>query len=279
MKVLVPGSRGLLGTTLTAVLQSQRHEVIIFEGDISDEQNVKEQVRHTSPDAIVNASAIADVKVCEEEPEKARAVNALGQKYLVEMAQELSIPIIYISTVSVFNGEGNYKEDDIPNPQNVYNKTKREGELHTLAYQKGIVARVNIIGIHRNGSRGKAFLEWMIDTIKANKDLTLYTDSRINPLSNITLSDLILKLLERPPEYQIIHLGSKDVISKADIGEMVLSYFPEYAGEVTRTPQSTQSTQPREMWLNVERAAKLFGPLPSVSEEVQKILLNKNVAS
>ena len=92
MKVLVPGSRGLLGTTLTAVLQSQRHEVIIFEGDISDEQNVKEQVRHTSPDAIVNASAIADVKVCEEEPEKARAVNALGQKYLVEMAQELSIP-------------------------------------------------------------------------------------------------------------------------------------------------------------------------------------------
>lgn len=272
MKLLIIGSRGLLGTELMARASERGHEAIAFEGNVSDKQNVTEQMRRIAPDAIVNASAIADVKVCEENPEKARAVNALGEKYLVEGAKELSIPIIYISTVSVFSGEGNYSEEDEPNPQNIYNKTKREGELNTLTYERGFVVRINMLGIHRNGSRGKAFLEWMIDTIKDNKDLTLYTDSRINPLSNITIADLLIQLLEKPIPYQIIHLGSRDVVSKADIGEMVLSYFPEYIGTVTKIIQPAESTQPKEMWLNTNRAAEFLGELPSVSHEVEKII-------
>ena len=47
-----------------------------------------------------------------------------------------------------------------------------------------MVLRLNLIGIHPDGSRGKNFLEWLLDDIHANKDLTLFADVCINPLSN-----------------------------------------------------------------------------------------------
>lgn len=272
MRILIAGAYGLLGSELMKQALTHGHEAIALEGDITQEEQVREQIRHAHPDAIINAAALSIVKMGEQEPERAHQVNGLGARYLAEGAKELSIPVIYISTVSVFSGEGNYREEDTPDLGNVYNKTKREGEVFTLEYEKGIVARINMLGIHQNGSRGRAFLEWMTDTIKSNKDLTLYTDSRINPLSNMTLAGMLLQLVEKPPAFSVIHLGSRDVVSKADIGEMVLSYFPEYTGTVTRTPQPIESTQPKEMWLNTERAIEIFGTLPSVAEEVTKIM-------
>lgn len=272
MKVLVTGTNGLLGSEVVLALKERGHKCISLVGDISDASLVAEQLREQKPDAVVHTAAMTDVKKCEAEPERAHAVNALGTKYLVEAAKALDVPIIYISTVSVFSGNGNFKEEEEPNPLNVYNKTKREGEEYVLKYEKGLVARINIIGIPQSGSRGRSLVEWLVDSAQENKDMTLYTNARINPLSSITLAGYLVKLLENPPSYNIIHLGSSDIVSKADIGDMVLAHFSEYTGTVRESEQPASSTQPTEMWLNVERATEFFGRLPSVSEEAEKII-------
>ena len=51
-----------------------------------------------------------------------------------------------------------------------------------------MVLRLNLIGIHPDGSRGQNFLEWLLDGFRANKDMTLFADACINPLSNWTIA-------------------------------------------------------------------------------------------
>ena len=80
--------------------------------------------------------------------------------------------------------------------------------------------RLNLIGIHPDGSRGKNFFEWLLDGIRADKDMTMFADACINPLSNWTIAALIAKILARDRSGKILHIGSRDVKSKAAIGEL-----------------------------------------------------------
>src|SRR3989338_4261843 len=101
---------------------------------------------------------------------------------------------------------------------NFYNHTKYEGEKAVLEYEKALVLRINLIGVHPNGSRGQNFFEWLLDSAKANKDITLFSDVMINPLSNWTIAEFIEKIINTNPKGKILHIASSNVLSKADIG-------------------------------------------------------------
>jgi dTDP-4-dehydrorhamnose reductase len=123
--------------------------------------------------------------------------------------------------VSVFLGDvGGYNETDKPDPRSYYDICKYRGEQAVGEYSGGMVLRLNLVGIHPNGSRGKNFLEWLYDSIKESKDMTLFYDSVINPLSNWSLAGLIRKIMEEKIDFKILHLGSRDTLSKADIGKI-----------------------------------------------------------
>jgi dTDP-4-dehydrorhamnose reductase len=175
----------------------------------------------------------------------------------------------------VFRGDhGDNREEETPEPINAYNQSKREGERHTLDYERGVVLRLNLIGIHPDGPRGKNFLEWLLDGFRANRDMTLFADACINPLSNWTIAALIAKILARDRSGKILHIGSRDVKSKAAIGELVRARFPGYRGTVQ--PGSVDAIadgvfRPKQMWLNTDKAAALLGPMPAVAQELDTI--------
>jgi dTDP-4-dehydrorhamnose reductase len=272
MKVLVTGARGLLGSAVMETLAETGHEATALRSDLCDAEAVLGEIAKVHPDVIVHAAALTSVAACEADPPRAQAVNAEGTKLMVEGASGVGARLIYISTVSVLNSpEGNGKEEDEPHPQNVYNRTKREGELAVLAYGEGMVLRINVMGVPVGGSRGKSFLEWLTDSLVADTDVSLYTDERVNPLSNWTLARYIGELIETPIPERILHLGSKDVLSKADIGRRVASRYPAYRGTLTDVAKGDggQSLgQPHEMWLNVERAERYLGPMPTLDGEL-----------
>jgi dTDP-4-dehydrorhamnose reductase len=215
------------------------------------------------------------VAACERQPQEAFAVNGGGTKNVVEAARAVGARILYISTASVFGGNrGNYREEDAPEPTNAYNQSKRAGELHALDYERGVVLRLNLIGIHPDGSRGQNFFEWLLDGFRANKDMTLFADACINPLSNWTIAALIAKILTRDRLGKILHIGSRDVKSKAAIGELTRARFPDYRGAMQ--PGSVDAIadgvfRPKQMWLNTDKAAALLGPMPTVAQELDTI--------
>jgi len=273
--VVVSGARGLLGATLMRVLPEAGFRAVPLTGDIRDAAGVAKEIAQAAPAHVVHAAAMTDVAACERHPQEAFAVNGEGTKHVVEAARAAGARILYISTASVFRGDhGDDREEDTPEPINAYNQSKREGERHTLDYDGGIVLRLNLIGIHPDGSRGKNFLEWLLDDFRANKDMTLFADVCINPLSNWTISALIAKILARDRLGRILHIGSRDVKSKAAIGELVRARFPGYRG--TMQPGSIDTIadgvfRPKQMWLNTDKAAALLGPMPAVAQELDTI--------
>jgi dTDP-4-dehydrorhamnose reductase len=273
--VVVSGTRGLLGATLMRVLPEAGFRAVPLTGDIRDAAGVAKQIAQAAPAHVVHAAAMTDVAACERHPQDAFAVNGEGTKHAVEAARAASARILYISTASVFKGDhGDNREADTPEPINAYNQSKQEGERHTLDYDGGIVLRLNLIGIHPDGSRGKNFLEWLLDDFRANKDMTLFADVCINPLSNWTIAALIAKILTHDRLGKILHIGSRDVKSKAAIGELVRARFPGYRG--TLQPGSVDAIadgvfRPKQMWLNTDKAAVLLGPMPTVAQELDTI--------
>lgn len=270
--VVVTGSRGLLGSSLLRTIPGAH----ALSADIRDEEAVEREVAAVAPEWILHAAAKTDVAACELDPEDAFAVNAKGTKHIVDVARRQGSRVIYVSTVSVFSGDtGEYSEEDTPAPGNTYAKSKREGEVYARSYDAATVLRLNLIGIHAGGSRGKNFMEWLVDSVKRDADLTLFSDARVNPLSDHSIAEYIQKLIEKQTNEHVLHIGSRDVLSKAEIGRLVLAHFPNYAGVVTETSIDTLNDgagRPKESWLDTSRAEVLFGPMPGIEEEIRRIL-------
>ena len=116
--ILLTGGSGLLGTEIQKHLDCyapSRQEL-----DITKSFNVPRET-----ELIVHCAAYTDVEKAEFDQEFCYEVNTEGTYQLAK----LGIPMVYISTEYVFDGDrGNYRETDPINPINYYAKTKAWGE-------------------------------------------------------------------------------------------------------------------------------------------------------
>ncbi|HEY4484391.1 MAG TPA: SDR family oxidoreductase [Candidatus Paceibacterota bacterium] len=295
-QVIITGASGLLGSQLVQTFKNQGHEVLavfnrkpgsIVSGtnkircDVSikkDTFSLKEHIK--CPSLIVHCAAITNVDLCEKDKELCKATNIEGTKNICELARQTKSRLIYVSTSSVFDGKkGNYKELDKTNPINYYNFSKVQGENHVLEYEKGLVVRTIPLGLHSAGRKPTSFLEWLVDSFKKNLNVNLFTDVRINPLTTTTLSAIIANISPLL-DVGIIHLGSRDVVSKASIGLEVKKLFPLYSGNLNLTSiddNNQVAERPKEMWLNVDRALLLGLDLPEALSDIGAYLNGKKL--
>jgi len=131
--ILLIGKMGQVGQELQRTLApigkitSIGHESL----DLSQADLIRQVIRDVQPRLIVNAAAYTAVDRAESEPELAAAINAEAPIVMAEEALQIGASLIHISTDYVFDGRKNtpYLEQDVPNPTNVYGKTKLAGEL------------------------------------------------------------------------------------------------------------------------------------------------------
>lgn len=88
-------------------------------------------IRKNSFSRAVILSAYSDPDFCKKYLKKSRLVNVIKTKKLIKTLIKSNIYFIYFSTEFVFDGKrGNYKEDAIAKPINVYGKQKLEIEKY-----------------------------------------------------------------------------------------------------------------------------------------------------
>lgn len=295
MRILITGISGLLGNALSQILSKnyqvfgtyykdknlivENRAVKVFECDISDKTALFKKFGqlNSKPEVIVRTAGLTNIEFCELNQENCWRVNTIGTKNICEVAKKYGARLIYISTVSVFSGrKGGYKENDIPYPQNFYSLTKLLGEKITLSYEKGVVLRINMIGLHPKRKKPANFLEWLVEKIRANEDIALFEDVRINPLSPFTIAEIINKILIKETKEKILHLGSKNILSKADIGKIIIKKFSNYKGKVKISSVDKSNLLAKcskEMWLCPKFIEKKLGiKMPYLREEIEKIL-------
>jgi len=117
-KILIIGSRGMLGQVLVGVFKRDReYEVFAWdknEIDITKEKDVKTKINKLKPAIIINAAAYNAVDKAEEpkEYEISKKINGQAPGYLAKTAKKNSAVLVHYSSDYVFDGN-----PDIPEPE------------------------------------------------------------------------------------------------------------------------------------------------------------------
>ena len=206
MKVLVTGVGGQLGYDVIKELQKRNIDCIgtdKAEFDITDFEAAYKFITDYMPEAVIHCSAYTAVDKAEDEPELCHLVNALGTENIAKICKEIDAKMIYISTDYVFDGtkDGYYDVDDIPNPINVYGKTKLAGEK---AVQE-ILDRYFIIRISWVfGINGNNFVKTMLRLWKERSELDVVADQTGSPTYTEDLATLLVDMVQTD-KYGIYH--------------------------------------------------------------------------
>ena len=240
MNIFVTGATGMLGKSLANSLNLIGHKIFsisrqvlqksegitFYNGNLSNFGEVSKWLDGLEPDLIIHCAANTDIKECESNYSLAFNSNVIITQYLAEYAKTRSLRLIYISTDSVFDGNGRrpYKETDKPNPQNNYSKTKLLGEEICLSVNENLVLRGNILG-YRENFKKPAFIDWLVGNLKSGNSINLFNDVICNPLHVDDLSLLLIKIIETNLN-GLYHFGSDKGISKYDLGIL----FCEFSG-------------------------------------------------
>ena len=205
-KVLVTGAGGLLGGQVAWTFAQRGVDVVASNHaqlDITDAEKVRSTVIQVDPGVVVNCSAMTNVDACEQEPERAFAINAAGAENVAIAAREAGAAIVHLSTDYVFDGEkGNYTEDSPTNPIQVYGRSKLEGDERVRAATPWhFVVRSAWI----YGPGGKNFLSKLPELVNTSESITAVVDQRGSPTYAPDLADGITKLVETT-EYGTYHV-------------------------------------------------------------------------
>ena len=132
MKILLTGKTGQIGEELNNIIGDLGNLITVDKDqlDLSKPDLIEPVILDIKPDIIINPAAYTAVDKAEKEPDLAMTVNAMAPGLLAKAARKVGAGLIHYSTDYVFDGcsEILYKEEDPPNPLNVYGKTKLAGE-------------------------------------------------------------------------------------------------------------------------------------------------------
>jgi dTDP-4-dehydrorhamnose reductase len=213
MKILVTGSKGMLGAALlSAFSRDVSYKVTGLDSDkkrdpgkakaafkfcdIADSGRLTGIIDEVKPDIIVHAAAYTDVDGCELHPDKAETINGVATRYVAEAAAEANAGLIYISTDFVFDGKKRspYTEDDVPAPLNVYGRSKLDGErfaADALKSGKLVIIRTSWLF----GLGGRNFIDTVLKKAAEEKELKIVSDQFGSPTYAADLADGIVGMI------------------------------------------------------------------------------------
>ena len=199
MKVLVTGVKGQLGYDVMNELAKRGYEgvgVDVEEMDITDSVAVEQVMTEVHPDKVVHCAAWTAVDAAEDNQEVCHKVNVDGTANIAKMCGKLDIPMVYISTDYVFDGQGTTPwQPDCKDyaPLNVYGQTKLDGELAVAnTLEKYFIVRIAWVF----GVNGKNFIKTMLNAGKTHDKLTVVSDQIGTPTYTLDLSRLLVDMIE-----------------------------------------------------------------------------------
>ena len=214
MKLLVTGASGQLGYDVVRELMKRGHGAVGVsskEMDITDQAQVEKMITEANVDVVMHGAAYTAVDAAEDNEAQCRLVNANGTENIAVVCKKLDIPMVYISTDYVFDGQGTrpWEPEDERHPLNVYGQTKYEGELAVQKYlEKYFIVRIAwVFGINGNN-----FIKTMLKLSKTHDTLTVINDQIGSPTYTYDLARLLVDMMETD-KYGIYHATNEGLCS------------------------------------------------------------------
>lgn len=255
--------------------------------DITDPDTVYARMVYEQPDAVIHCAAWTAVDAAEDEENKfkVKGINFGGTKNIARVCGELDIPMMYISTDYVFDGQG--EEPWSPDctdykPLNVYGETKLQGERAVTAnVDKYFIVRIAWVF----GTNGKNFIKTMLNVGKNHSQIKVVNDQIGTPTYTYDLARLLVDMIQTD-KYGYYHATNEGgYISWYDFTKEIFKQaealgHPEYGEDkVTVTPVTTEeygiskAARPFNSRLDKSKLVEMgFEPLPTWQDALSRYL-------
>jgi dTDP-4-dehydrorhamnose reductase len=220
VRILITGATGQVGQELVRSLAVE-HDLIptsTADLDITDRRAL-DQIIAAKPELVIHPAAWTNVDGCAQDPDRAFTVNGLGTRRVALACQQLDIPLVYVSTNEVFDGNAHepYLEWDTPRPINAYARSKLLGEYYVqMLLRRFYIVRVAwVFGGQRN------FVRTILRLAAERPDLRVVADEIGNPSYAPDIADAIARLIQEPA-YGIYHVVNEGHCSRYDFACEIL---------------------------------------------------------
>ncbi len=207
MKIYMAGVGGMLGEAFYKVFKDEYtlrctdidvNDVWLSYLDFRDLESYKKDVFAFKPDFLFHIGAYTSLEYCEENEKEAYRTNTMAVENAVYIANELDIPILYISTAGIFDGkQDTYDDWDMPNPLGVYARSKYMGELFVTRHcRRHLVCRAGWM-MGSGPKKDKKFIQKIMSQLKEGKKEIYVVDDKLGtPTYTIDFATNVKALLE-----------------------------------------------------------------------------------
>ncbi len=203
-----------------------KNEDWIYTLDFTNFNNYKQDVYNHKTNILIHLGAITDLEECELNPNNTYLNNTTSVEYAVEISNSLQIPLVFISTAGIFDGNKDfYIDDDKPNPLSHYGMSKYKSEIHIIKNSRNfLICRA---GWMMGGGRrkDKKFVNKIItQLIEGKKNLFIVNDKNGTPTYTLDFARQVLHLLENNirGKFNIVCEG---LTSRLEVSNEIIKYF------------------------------------------------------
>lgn len=278
--ILIFGKNGQIGWELHRAIATLGNVVALDypDVDLSHPDSICGAIRKAKPTIIINAAAYTSVDKAESEPEKAMAINGVAPGVIAEEAKRIGAILIHYSTDYVFDGfkRSPYLETDIPNPLNVYGKTKLAGDIAIRAVDvPHFIFRTSWV----YGWRGQNFLLTMLRLARERDELKVVDDQEGTPNWARMLAEATAQILAQGAMYLpkfvsdrsgIYNMSSQGQTSWFGFAKVILERDPcrnehrlKRLTPISTDVYATLAKRPRYSLLDISKFKNTFGLVPT----------------
>jgi dTDP-4-dehydrorhamnose reductase len=188
-KIYMAGAGGMLGEAFYKVFSDDFKlkctDIDVNEDwlsylDFRDYAAYRKDVKKFGADYLFHLGAFTDLEYCEQNQDETYSTNTLAVENAVYIANELDIPMLYISTAGIFDGKQDVYDDwDQPNPLGHYARSKYAGEVFVQQNAKRyIICRAGWM-MGAGPKKDKKFIQKLMSQLKEGKKELMVVDDKL----------------------------------------------------------------------------------------------------
>ncbi len=184
---------------------------VIEHCDAADFHKLENLLVENKPNFVINCIGIVKQRAQASQAVPAIAVNALLPHQLADVCGRWGGKLIHFSTDCVFSGKrGSYREDDLPDAEDLYGRTKALGEI---ADGTALTLRTSIIG--RELTHSESLLEWFLR--QEHGQISGFTRAMYSGVTTNYMARVVANLIETSSNPSGLYQVASAAISKFDL--------------------------------------------------------------
>lgn len=192
--------------------------------DFRDYESYRGDVLEFRPDYLFHLGAYTDLEYCELHPTDTYATNTLSVENAVYIANELNVPLLYISTAGIFDGAKDVYDDwDQPNPLGHYARSKYAGEVFVKEnVLRHLVCRAGWM-MGGGPRKDKKFIQKIMKQIKEGKNEIFVVNDRLGTPTYTHDFAQNVKLLLQKQFWGLYNMACGGVTSRLEVVQELVS--------------------------------------------------------